>query len=103
MQTLTVLLDQRVFLHLCPWLKSLMGVSLLSLLAARGGAEGRIAVDDSGQGGIYYSYPYDGQQAVAPHAPSVLRFSEPVSLDASNVSLYGYWSLYTYTAAAQVA
>ena len=88
MQTLTVLLDQRVFLRLCPWLKSLMGVSLLALLVACGGEEGATAFDDSGKGGLYYSYPYDGQQAVPPHAPIVLRFSDPVSLDASNVSLY---------------
>ena len=57
MQTLTVFLDRRVFLRLCPWLKSLMGVSLLALLVACGGEEGATAFDDSGKGGLYYSYP----------------------------------------------
>ena len=88
MRTLTVLTYRREPLPLPLWLKSLASVSLLVLLAACGGEEGTTAFDDSGNGGLYYSYPYDGQQAVPPHAPIVLRFSDPVSLGASNASLY---------------
>lgn len=60
----------------------------MTLLAACGGEAGDTSFDESGAGAVYYSYPYDGQQAVSPHAPMVLRFSDPTVVTADNVALY---------------
>lgn len=38
---------------------------------------------------MVYSYPFDGQAEVSPNAPVVVRFSDPVEVDASNFTLTG--------------
>lgn len=40
------------------------------------------------QANIHYSYPYDGQEGVSPRTPLVLRFSQAVSVNADNFTLY---------------
>ncbi|EKF73122.1 hypothetical protein A11A3_15262 [Alcanivorax hongdengensis A-11-3] len=61
---------------------------MAGLLAACGGDAGSTSFDGSGPASLYYSYPYDGQQAVSPHAPVVLRFSGAVSADPDHYRLY---------------
>ncbi|EKF73120.1 hypothetical protein A11A3_15242 [Alcanivorax hongdengensis A-11-3] len=56
-------------------------------LAACGGSEQDVSFDWQ-RADVYYSYPYDGQVAVSPRTPIVVRFSMPISVDASNFTLY---------------
>ncbi len=86
--SILLLPERRVLLSRCSPLQGLIVTGLLVLLSACGGEEGATTFDEDGGTELYYSYPYDGQQAVPPHAPIVLRFSDPVSLDASNLTLF---------------
>ena len=63
----------------------------LALAACGGGGGSEQTVDFSTwvEAEVFYTYPYEGQQDVAPNAPVVVRFSEPVNVDASNFTLEG--------------
>ncbi|MDX1803464.1 MAG: Ig-like domain-containing protein [Alcanivorax sp.] len=70
-------------------LRNLLLMLAAVTLTACGGGDSQTYNTDSWQRiEVYYSYPYDGQHAVSPRSPVVLRFSQPVSVDASNFSLY---------------
>lgn len=60
-------------------------------LAACGGGGGSQHVDDSNwqQAEVSYSYPFDNQTGISPHAPVVVRFTDDVQVDASNFTLTG--------------
>ena len=89
MPTATASAGQCAVLSLCPrTLMIVFAAGVMTLLAACGGDAGDTSFDESGAGAVYYSYPYDGQQAVSPHAPMVLRFSDPVVVASDNVILY---------------
>ena len=65
-------------------LKALSLATAAALLAACGGEAGDEPTLENWQTGeVYYSFPYDGQQDLAPKTPLSIRFSHPVTVDAS--------------------
>ena len=57
------------------------------LLYGCGGEEASYEYPDITPNDLSYSYPYDGQQQVAPRAPFIARFSDPVqAFNAENLS-----------------
>ena len=63
-----------------------------AILAACGGSssdEQTVSFDNWQETEVVYSYPFDGQAEVSPNAPVVVRFSDPVEVDASNFTLTG--------------
>jgi len=72
--------------------RKLLLAGLTLALAACGGGGGSDQTTDFStwvQAEVFYTYPYEGQQDVAPRAPVVVRFSEPVEVDAGNFTLEG--------------
>ena len=69
-------------------LKALSLAAAAALLAACGGEAGDEPTLENWQTGeVYYSFPYDGQQDLAPKTPLSIRFSHPVTVDASHFTL----------------
>lgn len=69
-------------------LKALSLATAAALLAACGGEAGDEPTLENWQTGeVYYSFPYDGQQDLAPKTPLSIRFSHPVTVDASHFTL----------------
>jgi len=58
-----------------------------TLLAACGGESDDPTTQNWQVGEVYYSYPYQGQQAVSPKTPMIIRFSHAVTVDPVNVQL----------------
>ncbi|MAX55778.1 MAG: hypothetical protein CL537_09765 [Alcanivoracaceae bacterium] len=58
-----------------------------TLLAACGGESDDPTTQNWQVGEVYYSYPYQGQQAVSPKTPMIIRFSHAVTVDPANVQL----------------
>ena len=52
-----------------------------TLLAACGGESDDPTTQNWQVGEVYYSYPYQGQQAVSPKTPMIIRFSHAVTVD----------------------
>ncbi|MEP5230700.1 MAG: Ig-like domain-containing protein [Alloalcanivorax sp.] len=69
-------------------LKALSLATAAALLAACGGEAGDEPTLENWQTGeVYYSFPYDGQQDLASKTPLSIRFSHPVTVDASHFTL----------------
>ena len=93
MPTTTQLLTRRLIhplfvldcLSVC---RAMLCVCVAMLVSACGGEGSEPTVDLSGPSGLHYSYPYDGQQAASPHTPVVLRFSDVLSAEPGQFSLY---------------
>jgi len=69
-------------------LKALSLATAAALLAACGGEAGDEPTLENWQTGeVYYSFPYDGQQDLAPKTPLSIRFSHPVTVDAGHFTL----------------
>ncbi|MBM7335231.1 MAG: Ig-like domain-containing protein [Alcanivorax sp.] len=69
----------------------LLAGAALALAACGGGGGSEQTVDFSTwvEAEVFYTYPYEGQRDVAPRAPVIVRFSEPVEVDAGNFTLEG--------------
>ncbi len=77
----------------------LLAGAALALAACGGGGGSEQTVDFSTwvEAEVFYTYPYEGQQDVAPRAPVIVRFSEPVEVDAGNFTLEGPDGPVTFT------
>lgn len=60
-----------------------------TLVGCGGGGSGSVSFDTPqyNRQALYYSYPLDNQKNVAPDAPIVLHFSDPLSVSEDNVSI----------------
>ncbi len=67
--------------------RTILPAGWLGLLVACGGDSSEPLVDISGAPALQFSYPYDGQVAVSPNAPVVLRFSDALTATADQFSL----------------
>ncbi|MGB1409326.1 Ig-like domain-containing protein, partial [Alloalcanivorax venustensis] len=67
----------------------LTGTAILAACGGGSGDEQTVSFDNWQETEVVYSYPFDGQAEVSPNAPVVVRFSDPVEVDASNFTLTG--------------
>ncbi|QJX02465.1 Ig-like domain-containing protein [Alcanivorax sp. IO_7] len=68
----------------------LAGMALaLAACGGGGGSEQDVSFDNWVEAEVFYTYPYEGQSDVAPSAPVVVRFSEPVEVGPGNFTLEG--------------
>ncbi|MGB1498883.1 hypothetical protein, partial [Alloalcanivorax venustensis] len=65
----------------------LTGTAILAACGGGSGDEQTVSFDNWQETEVVYSYPFDGQAEVSPNAPVVVRFSDPVEVDASNFTL----------------
>jgi len=76
----------------------LAGMALaLAACGGGGGSEQDVSFDNWVEAEVFYTYPYEGQLDVAPRAPVIVRFSEPVEVDAGNFTLEGPDGPVTFT------
>ncbi|ASK36033.1 hypothetical protein CEK62_17400 [Alcanivorax sp. N3-2A] len=63
--------------------------TLTTLVACGGGGSGSVSFDTPqyDREALYYSYPLDNQADIAPDAPVVLSFSDPISLSEDNFTI----------------
>ena len=67
----------------------LTGTAILAACGGGSGDEQTVSFDNWQETEVVYSYPFDGQAEVSPNAPVVVRFSDPVDVDATNFTLTG--------------
>ena len=68
----------------------LAGMALaLAACGGGGGSEQDVSFENWVEAEVFYTYPYEGQRDVAPSAPVVVRFSEPVEVGPGNFTLEG--------------
>ncbi|HCE41360.1 MAG TPA: hypothetical protein DEV80_15015, partial [Alcanivorax sp.] len=61
----------------------------LAACGGGGGSEQDVSFENWVEAEVFYTYPYEGQRDVAPSAPVVVRFSEPVEVGPGNFTLEG--------------